>query len=170
MNDEINRESVAIVFKASRFSADALQKAVNAYLNAQRRSPGRQRADPNKHGRMSVKELVGSGQGVTTVEVKDDDIKEFSKVAKKYNLDYAVKKDKNSEPPKYIVFFKGKDLDVITEAFKEFAKPKEEKDKDREKERPSLRERLKKSIEKSKRLSKNRDKVLEKAKSLERSL
>ena len=33
-----------------------------------------------------------------------------------------MKKDKTVEPPKYMVFFKGKDADVITQAFKEFVK------------------------------------------------
>ena len=33
-----------------------------------------------------------------------------------------MKKDKTTEPPKYMVFFKGKDADVITQAFKEFMK------------------------------------------------
>lgn len=31
------------------------------------------------------------------------------------------------EPPKYMVFFKGKDADVITQAFKEFVKVNEKK-------------------------------------------
>ena len=39
----------------------------------------------------------------------------------------SVKKDKTVEPPKYMVFFKGKDADVITQAFKEFVKVNEKK-------------------------------------------
>ena len=31
------------------------------------------------------------------------------------------------EPPKYLVFFKGKDADVIAQAFKEFVKVNEKK-------------------------------------------
>ena len=57
----------------------------------------------------------------------DNNIKSFEKVAKKYNVDFAVKKDKTVAPPKYMVFFKGKDADVITQAFKEFVKVNEKK-------------------------------------------
>ena len=42
-------------------------------------------------------------------------------IAKKYGLDYSLKKVKGEEPPRYLVFFKGRDVDVMTEAFKEFA-------------------------------------------------
>ena len=41
-------------------------------------------------------------------------------VARKYNVDFAVKKDKTTEPPKYLVFFKGRDADAVAQAFKEF--------------------------------------------------
>lgn len=42
-------------------------------------------------------------------------------MAKKYGLDYALKKDKSQKPPKYIIFFKGKDIDVINMAFEEYS-------------------------------------------------
>ena len=65
--------------------------------------------------------------GATSIEVTDNNIKSFERVARKYNVDFAVKKDKTVEPPKYMVFFKGKDADVITQAFKEFVKVNEKK-------------------------------------------
>ena len=77
--------------------------------------------------KMSVKKLVGQGMGASSIEVTDNNIKSFERVARKYNVDFAVKKDKTVEPPKYMVFFKGKDADVITQAFKEFVKVNEKK-------------------------------------------
>lgn len=70
---------------------------------------------------------VGQGMGASSIEVTDNNIKSFERVARKYNVDFAVKKDKTVEPPKYMVFFKGKDADVITQAFKEFVKVNEKK-------------------------------------------
>lgn len=52
-------------------------------------------------------------------------------------MDFAVKKDKSTEPPKYMVFFKGRDADVLTQAFKEFVHGNEKK-----KQRVSVREKL----------------------------
>ena len=78
-------------------------------------------------GKISVKELVGQGMGASSIEVTDNNIKSFERVARKYNVDFAVKKDKTVEPPKYMVFFKGKDADVMTQAFREFVKVNEKK-------------------------------------------
>ena len=89
------------------------------------------------HGKMSVKKLVGQGMGASSIEVTDNNIKSFERVARKYNVDFAVKKDKTVAPPKYMVFFKGKDADVITQAFKEFVKVNEKK-----RGRVSVREKL----------------------------
>lgn len=77
--------------------------------------------------KMSVKKLVGQGMGASSIEVTDNNIKSFERVARKYNVDFAVKKDKTVETPKYMVFFKGKDADVITQTFKEFVKVNEKK-------------------------------------------
>lgn len=56
------------------------------------------------HGKISVKKLVGEGVGVASIEVTDGNIKSFERVARKYNVDFAVKKDKTTDPPKYVVF------------------------------------------------------------------
>ena len=59
--------------------------------------------------------------GVSSIEITDKNIKAFEKVARKYGVDFAVKKDKTVIPPKWLVFFKGRDADVVTSAFKEFS-------------------------------------------------
>ena len=35
-------------------------------------------------------------------------------------MDYAIKKDITENPPKYLVFFKARDADVLTQALKEY--------------------------------------------------
>lgn len=121
MQEEVTQKTIALVFKSSRLTADVLKKAMKMYL--QHRKAGKQAT----HGKMSVKKLVGQGMGASSIEVTDNNIKSFERVARKYNVDFAVKKDKTVEPPKYMVFFKGKDADVITQAFKEFVKVNEKK-------------------------------------------
>ena len=39
-------------------------------------------------------------------------------------MDYAVKKDRSSSPPKYLIFFKGRDADALTAAFTEYTSKK----------------------------------------------
>ena len=42
-------------------------------------------------------------------------------IARKYGIDYSLKKDVSTDPPRFMVFFKAKDVDVMTAAFKEYA-------------------------------------------------
>ena len=47
-----------------------------------------------------MKKLVGKGVGVSSVEVTDGNIKSYERLARKYNDDFAVKKDKTTDPSK----------------------------------------------------------------------
>ena len=58
------------------------------------------------HGKQTVKQLIGQNQGISNIEITDPSIKEFEKIARKYGVDYAVKKDRSSSPPKYLIFSK----------------------------------------------------------------
>ena len=55
--------------------------------------------------------------------------------AKKYHVDFALKKDTTAEKPRYLVFFKSRDADAITAAFQEFTARKVLR-------KPSIRKRL----------------------------
>ena len=52
-------------------------------------------------------------------------------------IDFALKKDATESPPRYLVFFKGRDADVLTAAFKEFSAKKLTQEK-----KPSIRKLL----------------------------
>ena len=158
MQEEVTQKTIALVFKSSRLTADVLKKAMKMYL--EHRKQGKQMP----HGKISVKELVGQGMGASSIEVTDNNIKSFERVARKYNVDFAVKKDKTVAPPKYMVFFKGKDADVIAQAFKEFVKVNEKKQQ-----RPSLRQKLK-GLQKIIAQNKNKERSREKNKDRGQSL
>ena len=88
-------------------------------------------------GKQSVSELVGQNQGVQNIEISDKNIKDFDRVARKYGIDYAVKKDTTEEIPKYLVFFKARDGDALNAAFREYSAVVAKK-----KERPSVIQKL----------------------------
>lgn len=122
MQEEATQKTIAFAVKSSKLTADVLKKLIKMYLDNQK-----QKSNQPKHGKQTVKELVGQNAGVSNIEITDSNIKSFERVAKKYNVDFAVKKDKTTEPPKYLVFFKGRDADVLTQEFKEFVKANEKK-------------------------------------------
>lgn len=131
MQEEVTQKTIALAIKTSKLSAEVLKDAMRFYLQH------RHDKQMNTHGKVSVKELVGSGEGAKSIAITEQNIKSFEKIARKYNIDFAVKKDKTTDPPQYIVFFKGKDADVIAQAFKEFVKSNEKKVN-----RPSVRQKL----------------------------
>ena len=75
--------------------------------------------------------------GVSNIEITEGNIKAFESTAKKYGIDFALKKDTTESPPRYLVFFKGRDADVLTAAFKEFSAKKLTQEK-----KPSIRKLL----------------------------
>jgi len=100
----------------------------------------------NGKGKQTVKQLVGQGAGVSSIEISDKNIKAFENIARKYGVDFAVVKDKAETPPKWLVFFKGRDTDAVTSAFKEFSA----KHISKTAEKPSLLENLRDIMEKVK--------------------
>ena len=132
MQEEVTQKTIALVIKAAKLDANILKSAMRMYLNHRRKQTQKM------HGKVSVKKLVGEGAGASSIEITDGNIKSFERVARKYNVDFAVKKDKTTEPPKYLVFFKGRDADVVAQAFKEFVYGNEKKNS-----RTSVRQKLK---------------------------
>ena len=132
MQEEVTQKTIALGIKTAKLDANVLKAAMRMYLNHRRQK------SQNTHGKTSVKKLVGEGVGVSSIEVTDSNIKAFERVARKYNVDFAVKKDKTTEPPKYLVFFKGRDADAVAQAFKEFVYGNEKKNS-----RTSVRQKLK---------------------------
>ena len=96
---------------------------------------------------------------LSNIEITDGNIKSFERVAKKYSIDFSLKKYVTADPPRYYVFFKARDADVMTAAFKEYTGQTLNKDK-----KPSVRKKLQQAITKS--LAKHRE--LEKTKGKEK--
>jgi len=117
MQEEVEQRTVALIISASKLTGRELKKAI-AKLLAHMKD---KKNHPNiPQGKQTVKQLAGQGQGMSSIEITDQNIKDFERVAKKYGVDFAVMKDKHEVPPKYVVYFKGKDTDAITNDFKEY--------------------------------------------------
>ena len=128
MQEEVENGTVSLAIRSSKLTADVLKKAITKYL-AYRKEKSKAKAVMKPTGKQTVKELIGQNQGVSNIEITEKNIKGFDRVARKYGVDYAVKKDTSGEIPKYLVFFKARDADALTAAFTEFAS----KEKNREK-------------------------------------
>lgn len=135
MQEEVESRTVTLAISTTRMTANVLKSAISKYLAYRKeKKVEKARAGPVKPcGKQTVKQLVGQNQGVANIEITDRNIRDFDRVARKYGVDYALKKDKSGEIPKYLVFFKARDGDALTAAFKEYTAKTE-----RKKERPSV--------------------------------
>ena len=132
MQEEVTGKAVALIIDGAKMSEQVLEKALQKFLEAQKNK------SPKIHrGKQTLKQLAGQNAGLANIEISDRNIKAFTHVAKKYHVDFALKKDTTAEQPRYLVFFKSRDADAITAAFQEFASRKMGRD-----EKPSVRERL----------------------------
>ena len=149
MQEEVENKSVQLAIQTGKVTVKTLIKGLQAwYRHHQRKKDVNRMAKDTPHGKQSVKELVGQGQGVSSMDIGDSGIKDFKKIANKYGVDFAIVKDKDVEPPRYTVFFKAKDADAITQILKEYAaKQTKKKEKTAEK-KPSILQKLKKFKEK----------------------
>lgn len=130
MQEEVEHRSVTLIINSAKFSGRVLKAAIGKYMN-HRKEKHREKTmrDVKPHGKMSVKQLAEQNQGMNSFEMqKDDEIKQFEHVCRKYGVDYAVRKVKG-DPPKYVVFFKGRDQDAIKSAFTEFMDRQVKKEK-----------------------------------------
>lgn len=134
MQEEVDSKTVALVISSAKLTGRVFKAAISQFL-----AHYKNKKTVIPHGKQSVKQLIGQNQGVTSIESNDPDIKSFDKVARKYGVDYAVKKVRDNDgKSKYIIFFKGRDNDAITSAFKEYTAKSMEKAK-----KPSVLKKLK---------------------------
>ena len=109
MQEEVENRTVTLTISGAKLTGRTLKWAIRQFLNHHSKSQAKkaQAAAITPRGKQSVAELVGQNQGVQNIEISDKNIKDFDRVARKYGIDYAVKKDTTEEIPKYLVFFQG---------------------------------------------------------------
>ena len=104
------RKTIDLSVRSKDFTADVLKSAMNDFLSGK----------SVKKGRVSMKKLTEHSGRLENVEIKD--IEDFLSVAKKYDIDYVVKKEPNSDT--YHVFFQAGKTEDFNRAFGEFASVK----------------------------------------------
>ena len=125
MQEEVTRKTIALAIKTAKLDGKVLQAALRKLLQLYRKA-----RDTPRRGKQTLKQLMRHGTGISNIEITDANIKVFESTAKKYGIDFALKKADD----RYLVFFKGRDTDVLTAAFREFSKKKLDKER-----KPSVR-------------------------------
>ena len=159
LQEEITQKTLALCVETGKMTAQLLQQAMKKVLADMEKHKN----DPQlRHGKQTLRQLMKHNTGVSNIEITDQNIRAFSVTAKKYGIDFALKKDTSGEIPRYLVFFKGRDADVITAAFREFSAKNLEKEK-----KPSIRKELEQAKQQAKAQHRQREKVKTKDRGVE---
>ena len=123
MQEEVNEKTISLCIKGGKITAQILKAALIkllAEMDKKKQQKKGEKSQCKKTGRQSIKSLQKSGAQITNIVVTDNNIKSFDRVARKYGIDYSLKKVEQEGKTEYLVFFKAKDVDVMTAAFKEY--------------------------------------------------
>ena len=97
MQEEVTQKTIALSVNvgkgAARLTEQALQKAIKKFLEQKSKAP---------HGKQTMRQLMKQNAGVSNIEITDSNIKAFESTAKKYNIDFSLKKVKG-EQTRYLV-------------------------------------------------------------------
>jgi hypothetical protein len=129
MQEEVEQKTFNIVVSTTKLTARTILNAGKAAIQQQQTKMA--------GGKQSVRMLLRQNRGVSSVEIDKTNIRGFERYAKKYGIDYAIRKDNSEMPPRYLVFFKAPDVEAFNAAFKEYSASLLSKTK-----RPSVLEKL----------------------------
>ena len=105
------KKTIDISLKAEKLTSDVLKTALQEFMLGK----------AEKKGRMTYKQLQEKSiSKLDSIEVSDKNIGDFLKTARKYDIDFALKRDKSTEPSTYHIFFSAAKTENFKKAFTEY--------------------------------------------------
>ena len=91
MQEEVESRTVNRAISTSKLTARTVVTAVRVYMLHRETAQAKE-----SQGKQSVKDLIKQGQGVTNIDISKTDLKGFERVARKYGIDYAIRKESSA--------------------------------------------------------------------------
>jgi hypothetical protein len=164
INEELVSKSAEVGFRISNLTLDLILKGLDTAIKALEKRPDEKTLDAAKEaktpelkqGKQTLKQLHKHNEGLSAVELTDPNLRQLHKAMKKADIDFSCVKDGKG---KYTLFFKGKNADEMTSAFKSYTQ-KVTKIADKK----AVRQELREAKAAAKALDKGRDKVKNRSK------
>lgn len=106
MQEEVENRTVTLVINTTKLTTRTLKNAILKALAEMKKRREANKLPEIPHGKQTVKQLVGQNQGVANIEVTKKNIKSFERVARKYGVDFAVKKENRESVLKNLNHYK----------------------------------------------------------------
>ncbi len=137
MQEEVSQKSMAFIIQTGKMTGKVFLQAIEKYLAQERQRRQLNARDKALHpaykGRMTIREMMKERSGLANIEIHDEHIHDFERIARRYGIEYAIKKERDKTPPHYLIFFRV-EIQMSPNAFSEFVKKRL-----KVQERPSLR-------------------------------
>jgi hypothetical protein len=122
MQEEIVDKSIDVAARITNLTLSQILKALDTIIKGLEKKPDEktpeQPKDPElKEGKQTLKELHKHNEGLANIELTNPNLRELNKYMKKADIDFSCVKDGKG---KYTLFFKGKNEDEMTHAFKRY--------------------------------------------------
>ena len=105
------RKTISLAIQAEKLTSDILKSAMQEFLQG--------RAE--KKGKMSFGQLEKQSKSkLDSIEVTENNIADFLQTAGKYDVDFAIKRDKSANQTVYHVFFSAAKTEDFKRAFTEY--------------------------------------------------
>ena len=111
MNNDIAIKTLSFSVQSARMTSDILKNMLNDFLFR----PQTFHKQKVTYGNMAKRGKLDS------IEITENNIGDFVRTARKYDIDYALKRDRSTSPPTYHVFFSSGNAENFTKAFSEYA-------------------------------------------------
>lgn len=140
MQEDLEQKTVTLIIKTGKLTGRTLGKACSKLLHYSTNKI-KHHKEVKPKGKQSVKKLIAQNQGVETAELANkEEMKKFDRLAKRYGVDYAIRKGFSEQgEPRFMLFFKGRDRQAIDQVLASYMR---EWSQQRREEKPSLRQEL----------------------------
>ena len=93
MQEEVNDRTIALAVRTTKMTADVLKASLitllrNRYYRHMHNSKAA-KAEVSQ-GKQSLRKLMKDGSQISNIEITDDNIRSFERVARKYNVGYSL--------------------------------------------------------------------------------
>ena len=134
MQEDVENRTINFAISTTKLTGRTILAAARKFLQC-----GRVNRTINRWENRASSSFCGRTREPPTLRSRKTGIRDFKRILDKYGVDYAITKN-HDDRPRYLVFFKARDADTLTAAFKDYSAKLVQKEK-----RPSVLERLQQS-------------------------
>ena len=120
MQDETSQATMSLMIRSGQITARTLRDAIRQIL--QKRSVLETQVRNSHTERQTLRTLVRDGSEMTNIRISRENIGDFETIARKYDIDYSLKRDRSGGEPCYRVFFRARDWETLFNALEEYSR------------------------------------------------